>query len=77
MFFITAHTCMITEEAHVITVKNIIDGNFAEQVNCFQCLECGTLIYKVNTRGRENMWRGGLGATSVLDVDVRRSEQWG
>ena len=67
MFFITAHTCMKTEEVHVITVKNIIDGNFAEQVSCFQCLECGTLI-------REDMWRSGLGATSVLDDDVRRSE---
>jgi hypothetical protein len=74
MFCITAHTCMITEDVHIITVKNIIDGNFAEQVNCFQCLECSTLIYKVNIRGREDMWRSGLGATFVLDADVRRSE---
>jgi len=73
MFLINVHTCMITEEAHVTTVKNI-DGNFAEQVNCFQCLECGTLIYKVNTRNREDMWRSGLGATSALDDDVRRSD---
>jgi hypothetical protein len=73
MFFITAYTCMITEEVHVVTVKNIINGNSAEQVNCFQCLECGTLIYKVNTRGREDMWRSGLGGTSVLDADVRQS----
>jgi len=65
---------MITEEAHVTTVKNIMDRNFAEQVNCFQDLECGTLIYKVNKRGREDMWRSGLGATSALDVDVRRSD---
>jgi len=74
MFFINSHTCVITEEAHVTTVKNIIDGNFTEQVNCFQCLECGTLLYKVNIRGREDMWWSGLEATSVLDDDVRRSE---
>jgi hypothetical protein len=67
MFFITAHTCMITKEVHVITVKNSIDGNFEEQVNCFQCLECGNLI-------REDMWRSGLRATSVPDAVVRRSE---
>ena len=73
MFFITAYTCMITEEVHVVTVKNIIDGNSAEQVNCLQCLECGTLIYKVNTRCREDMWRSRFGATSVLDAGVRRS----
>lgn len=74
MFYIAANTCMIMEDVHVITVKNIIDGNFAEQVNCFHCLECGTLIRKVNTRGGEDMWLSGLGATSVLDADVRRSE---
>jgi hypothetical protein len=73
MFFITAYTCMITEEVHVVIVKNIMDGNSAEQVNCLQCLECGTLIYKVDKRGREDMRRSGLGATSVLDADVRRS----